>query len=1219
MADSSEAPHGGAGLLTVPSSKGAHTYSQPIKKKGFWFLLFGVLLPIAAMVAESNFHLLAENFFDPFPSPAHLVLFALIPFSNFLLWLAGRRDMSQYYGFMALASGMAMGVGILYSVMCLPLAPVFCFYSLACGFGLLGLAPLLSIPCSFAAGKTVTSLAHARGTYFDAHQVEHIGHLIVLIMVVAVELPSTLTRINLSEAISHKVQPHVAAYNVVAQTPENLKAIEWLRRYGNREVLLRACYEHSGKATDILGSLYESGHPIAVSAAREVYYKVTGKPFNTEPIPASFRATIKHNGALSPTDPLTGGVDDEFDLDTGVAGENVSGMARGLALNAANLSGKIDAEGSLAQLTLSFDFENTSKYDREARAQILLPPGGVVSHANLTVNGVSRDAVIVSRSFARQQYQAAVQEKRDPLLVSYSGIDKVLVQCFPVAPGETMKVTLDIAAPLTYLDKQKAVLELPRFSERNFAVKGEMALELVSDGEIKLDGLHAIEPKENSMGGFSVGSDVAVAPPATVVSVESVSSDTVEDKVEERVEDKSDQPQPNVGTDSAKAIEEVKQPVAVPGSQVGNLKLGAPEAQVGKLKLGAPEAQPGNLKLGAPEAQACAPMPTDYKSRLLGALDWSTLAADGLLQIGRSGKVGSVWCSAAPLMDGYRVVGAIASETYQPIKKLAVVIDGSSSMAAALPAIVEGLKGAPKNIELSISLVGDSLRTWPGDSIVLNGGAKEKVPGIEYMRAGDAPFNLALQGLAAATAVGGQDNSQAVATMLSQSRSPDRAVLWIHGPQPLAAGAVDLQRELAVSGDGARLFDMQVVPGPNAGLDGLSNCNIFRVKRAGTKQTDIGLFFLAACREKSAQTPKPQFSLELPGADDKLASVADQRQVSGDLLKVMAAYEMRRMISGLQSQFGGQSPASLGEAFAIVGPQTSAIVVSRESHSYLPPKESAISAKQILLALGTGYKVAMEYTLLEMHPLRVFGLDGRDAALYQSGGDSSSWLPNPAESVDRYFKGVVGELNNLSTAAGVPTAGPQAAPAAPFLGQNRNFAMPSAPESRVDKAVDQINEYKDYSQAKKQKADLQMTDAFGGAPAKEEAPFEGDQASQAFGVARGAAGDDKQILSPDGSPPQQPSRANKPSSNFPTLQGATSGTISASGLETIASVNTAGTISNGVMGFGYMYGTEARARLIQESGIFYSCLALFATLSVWLCLRAGLSIKRKQKGNSLAR
>lgn len=1192
MADNSKAPHGGAGVLTVPPAQGDHTHSQPIKKKGFWFLLFGVLLPIAAMLVESNFHLLAENFFDPFPSPAHLVLFALIPFSNFLLWLAGRRDMSQYYGFMALASGMAMGVGILYSVMCLPLAPVFCFYSLACGFGLLGLAPLLSIPCSFAAGKTVTGLAHARGTYFDAHQVEHIGHLIVLIMVVAVELPSTLTRINLSEAVSHKVQPHVAAYNLVAQTPENLKAIEWLRRYGNREVLLRACYEHSGKATDILGSLYESGHPIPVQAAREVYYKVTGKPFNTEPIPASFRATIKHNGALSPTDPLTGGVDDEFDLDTGVAGENVSGMARGLALNAANLSGKVDAEGSLAQLTFSFDFENTSKYDREARAQILLPPGGVVSHANLTVNGVSRDAVIVSRSLARQQYQAAVQEKRDPLLVSYSGIDKVLVQCFPVAPGETMKVTLDIAAPLTYIDKQKAVLELPRFSERNFAVKGELALELVSDGEIKLDGLHAITPKENSMGGFSVGSDVALAPPATVVSVESVSPDSVEDKVEDRV----DQPQPNVGTDSAQALEEAKQPVAVP------------------------EAQPGNLKLGAPEAQACAPMPTDYKSRLLGALDWSTLAADGLLQIGRSGKVGSVWCSAAPLMDGYRVVGAIAPETYHPIKKLAIVLDGSSSMAAALPAIVEGLKGAPKDIELSISLVGDKVRTWPSAIyLVSSSGGKDMVSGKEYMRAGDPPFNLALQELAAATAVGGQDNSLAVATMLSQSRSPDRAVLWIHGPQPLAAAAVDLQRELAASGDGARLFDMQVVPGPNAGLDGLSNCKIFRVKRAGTKQTDIGLFFLAACREKSSQIPKPQFSLELPGAEGKFASVADQRQVSGDLLKVMAAYEMRRMISGLQSQFGGQSPASLGESFAIVGPQTSAIVVSSESHSYLPPKESAISAKQILLALGTGYKAALEYTLLEMHPLRVFGLDGRDAALYQSGGDASSWLPNPAESIDRYFKGVVGEMNNLSTAAGVPTAGPQAAPAAPFIGQNRNFAMPSAPESRVDKMVDQINEYKDYSQAKKQKADLQMSDAFGGAPAKEEAPFEGDQASQAFGVARGAAGDGKQILSLYGSSPQQPSRANEPTSNFPTLQGATSGTIAAENLESIAGVNTAGTISNGVMGFGYLHLPEVRARLIQESGIFYSCLALFATLSVWLCLRAGLSIKRKQKGNSLAR
>ncbi|MBX9939338.1 MAG: hypothetical protein K2Y32_08805 [Candidatus Obscuribacterales bacterium] len=1215
MANNSKAPHGGAGVLTVPPAQGEHTHSQPIKKKGFWFLLFGVLLPIAAMLVESNFHLLAENFFDPFPSPAHLVLFALIPFSNFLLWLAGRRDMSQYYGFMALASGMAMGVGILYSVMCLPLAPVFCFYSLACGFGLLGLAPLLSIPCSFAAGKTVTGLAHARGTYFDAHQVEHIGHLIVLVMVVAVELPSTLTRINLSEAVSHKAQPEFAAADQAANSPrplafatdlatepEKLKAIQWLRRFGNREVLLRACYEHSGKATDILGSLYESGHPIPVQAAREVYYKVTGKPFNTEPIPASFRATIKHNGALSPTDPLTGGVDDEFDLDNGIAGENVSGMARGLAMNAANLSGKVDAEEALAQLTFSFDFENTSKYDREARAQILLPPGGVVSRANLTVNGFSRDAVIVSRSLARQQYQAAVQEKRDPLLVSYSGIDKVLVQCFPVAPGETMKVTLDIAAPLTILDKQKAVLELPRFSERNFAVKGELALELVSDGEIKLDGLHAITPKLTSNGGFSVAGEVAVAPPSTVVAVDSVGQDSVEDKIDG----------PTVGTGSAQAVEQVNEPAATPMPMPISMPISLPPSRAGSM-------------LGAPEVQGCAPMPTNYKSRLLGALDWSTLAADGLMQVGRSGNVGSIWCEAGPLLDGYRVVGDIAPETYAPIKKLAVIIDGSSSMAAALPSIVEGLKGAPKDIELSISLVGDTPRTWPAPgSMVSSGGAKEKLTSIEYMRAGDGSFNSALQELAAATAVGGQDNSKVVADMLSQSRSPDCAVLWIHGPQPLAATAAGLQRELAFA-NGARLFDMQVVPGPNAGLDGLGNSNIFRVKRVGTKQTDIGLFFLAASRENSRQTPKPQFRLELPGADGKFAAIGGQRQVSKDLLKVMAAYEMRRQISGQESQFGGHSPASLGTAFGIVGPQTSAIVVSNESHSYLPPKQSAISARQILLALGLGYKTAMEYTLLEMHPSRVLDLDGRDAALYQTGSDSgSTWLPNPAESVDRYFKGVVGEMNSLSTAAGAPTA--PAAPAAPFSEPNRNLVWPSAPAKK-------FNEYKDFSQVREQKADLPMSDAFGSGPIKEESPFEGDQAAQVYGLAGGAASDGKEVLSLDGSVVQQPALADKPSSSFPTLQRATNGTIaagnsivsrSAANLEVLGAVNTAGTINNRFMGFGYssdsgsgrhFYGPGAKERMIQESGIFYSCMALFATLSVWLCLRAGLSIKRKRRSS----
>ncbi len=423
-------------------------------KHGPIFLFFGVILPLVAMVFELTTHFCAQNFFDPFPSASHVVLFLLIPLSSFMAWLSGRKDMSAHYGFMALISGMAMGIGCLYALMFLPLTPHSAMYTLLFGFGLLGFAPLLSIPCSWLSGKTVCRLASGKKTFFDAHQVEHIGHLIVLCLVVAVELPSTMTRMNLSLA---------------ADPPTEKQGVQWLRRYGSEEVMLRACYERSGRATDILGSLYESGHPLSIENARSIFYKVTGKPFNSVPIPSSARATIQHAGLVDDPAGLNAGVQDEFDLDADIAGENVSGVARGLSVSEANVIAVVNADAAVADLDWSIMLSNVSKYDREARAKILLPPGGVVTKATVTVNGVERDATILVRSVARAIYKQAVVERKDPLLVSTCGLDQILIQCFPVQPESTMKVRLKIAAPLILAeDKKSAALVLPAFEERNF-------------------------------------------------------------------------------------------------------------------------------------------------------------------------------------------------------------------------------------------------------------------------------------------------------------------------------------------------------------------------------------------------------------------------------------------------------------------------------------------------------------------------------------------------------------------------------------------------------------------------------------------------------------------------------------------------------------------------------------------------------------------------------
>lgn len=439
---------------------------KPPKKPGIFLLLGGVVLPAAAIAVELTTHMCAKSFFDPLPTPSHVLLCALIPLSNFMVWMAARRNMTDMLGMLTLGTGMAMGVAILYSLMFLPLVPLSIVAILWFGFGLLALSPLLAIPALWKSGKYAIHLSRHHKTYFDGHQLEHIGHMIILCTVVAVELPSTLTRMHIGEA---------------AHSKEPVKAIEWLRSFGSQEVMLRACYERSGRATDILGSLYEVKNPTSVSEAREIFYRVTGKPFNSVPLPASLRATRQNQGLLSDGESEEPNVEDEFDQDPDIAGETVSGVARGLTMNESKLAGFVDSNSCIADLMWNVTFGNTSKYDREVRSKILLPPGAVITNAFLIVDGTEREATVMGRSMARRRYRAAVADKKDPLLVSTCGADRVLLQLYPVAPESKIGVRLNIIAPLAVSEMNKVDLALPTFEERNFQVDIPTTINLKAD------------------------------------------------------------------------------------------------------------------------------------------------------------------------------------------------------------------------------------------------------------------------------------------------------------------------------------------------------------------------------------------------------------------------------------------------------------------------------------------------------------------------------------------------------------------------------------------------------------------------------------------------------------------------------------------------------------------------------------------------------------------
>src|SRR6185436_12440072 len=169
--------------------------------------------------------------------------------------------------------------------------------------------------------------------------------------------------------------------------------------------------------------------------AREIYFRVSGRAFNSVPAP-----TVRTGrGVWAELNEWT------WDEDQG--GERVGGRIKGLFLHSSRLDTTINAEAVWSYTEWTMEFRNDSQQQREARAQILLPPGAVVSRLTLWVNGEEREAAFAGRSQTRQAYEkVAIQQRRDPVLVTTAGPDRVLMQCFPVQPGGLMKVRLGITA-----------------------------------------------------------------------------------------------------------------------------------------------------------------------------------------------------------------------------------------------------------------------------------------------------------------------------------------------------------------------------------------------------------------------------------------------------------------------------------------------------------------------------------------------------------------------------------------------------------------------------------------------------------------------------------------------------------------------------------------------------------------------------------------------------
>jgi len=157
---------------------------------------------------------------------------------------------------------------------------------------------------------------------------------------------------------------------------------------------------------------------------------------------------------------------------------------RGLTLAGSRIDGTVDARAALGYVEWTFELANAAPVQREARAEIVLPPGGVVSRVTLWIDGVEREATFAARDVTRRAYERVVRRQRDPMLVTTTGPDRVLVQCFPVEPnGARMKVRIGISAPLQLTTRAAGTLVLPYFAQRNFSVPASVKHSIIIDSK----------------------------------------------------------------------------------------------------------------------------------------------------------------------------------------------------------------------------------------------------------------------------------------------------------------------------------------------------------------------------------------------------------------------------------------------------------------------------------------------------------------------------------------------------------------------------------------------------------------------------------------------------------------------------------------------------------------------------------------------------------------
>ncbi|MES2339164.1 MAG: VIT domain-containing protein [Pseudomonadota bacterium] len=550
--------------------------------------LIGVGLPVVAILIELLTGWCAATFFDPLPTFGHLLLVATVPVVNLLLWMT-LRDGATGARWLAVASGVGVAIAGTYAVLLLPILPFATIGIIFLGLGLLPYAPL---------GALIQSLRWSSRIDWDGSRRWRMagGFGLGLALMTIADLPATAV--------------HLAINRYDGSDADRASAVRLMRAVGDRRMLLGIAHGDSARATGLVsafasawsGNVWDgdSGDTRG-EAARELWYRVTGEPFNARPKPENGLAARRQ----------------WFVADPDQGGERVGARVPGLTLASSRIDGSAAVADNLAYVEWTVEVANAAVVQNEARFTLAMPEGAVASRATLWVNGEPREASVAGRAAVRAAYAKVVSARRDPLLVTTDGAGRLLVQAFPIAPGGRMRLRIGYTAPFAIAADGSRSQALPGIVERNFDIAPDLRHAVWIDGDARLASA-TLRNAGNAVRGGLVDADLTGIRPrfaAPRLVAPSIRTGSV------------------IGQGKSRALG-VEQVIAPTRGDAAALTIlldaSAPMARTGRALGAALDALPAGLPVGlmvaadTPVTVPPAPWSSAHRARILAALDGVT-------------------------------------------------------------------------------------------------------------------------------------------------------------------------------------------------------------------------------------------------------------------------------------------------------------------------------------------------------------------------------------------------------------------------------------------------------------------------------------------------------------------------------------------------------------------------------------------------------------------